>query len=331
MSNPERNSNPADLISRYLSGNASDAEVQTLEEWVLAAEENRAEFVAAKKAWVLTGMQGEQTKIDVEGIWQKTQQLLEGEAAVVPLKPKKPRRFWLGIAAGVLILLAVAVGLLWNLNDSGWEELIADQGTSTTELPDGTLIHLNQGSSMRYRIPANGEREVQLFGGALFDVKRAEERPFVIEAGPVRVEVLGTSFYVDARENEPEVQVIVESGKVSVSGGGEEAELQEDDQIVFDKATGALSSLDEADDNYRSLVNNELIFNKTPIEEAVFALNRHFGTNIAIAITDTSDCEIDATYEDQSLDAILLILESTLGIAVDRQNNQILLSGEGCR
>lgn len=331
MSNPERNSNLADLISRYLSGNASDAEVQTLEEWVLAAEENRAEFIAAKKAWVLAGMQREQTEVDVEGVWQKTQQLLGSEAEVVPLKPKKQRRFWLGIAAGVVILLAVAAGIIWNFNDSGWEEIIAEQGTRTTELPDGTLISLNQGARMRYRIPASGERAVQLFGGALFDVKRAVDQPFVIEAGPVRVEVLGTSFYVDARENEPEVQVIVESGRVSVSGGGEEAELLGDDQIAFDKGTGLLSPLDKADGNYRSLVSNELIFNQTPIDEAIFALNRHFGINISVAITDASDCEIDATYKDQPLDAILLILESTLGIEVLRQNNQIILSGDSCR
>lgn len=331
MSNPERNSNHADLISRYLSGNASDAEVQALEKWVLADKENKEVFVAAKKAWVLAGMQQEQTQVDVEGIWKKTQQMLEGEAEVVPLRPKRQRRFWLQIAAGVLILIAVAVGILLNINESEWEEIIAGQETNRTELPDGTLVSLNQGSRMRYRIPANGKRQVQLFGGALFDVKRAVERPFVIEAGPVQVEVLGTSFYVDARENAPEVQVIVESGKVSVSGGGKEAELQEEDQIAFNKATGDLSPLDEVDNNYRSLVSNALVFNETPIEEAVFALNRHFGANISIAITDLSDCEIDATYEDQALEAILVILERTLGIKVLRQDDQIVLSGAGCR
>ncbi len=331
MSDPERNSNYADLISRYLSGNASDAEVQTLEDWVLAAEENRAEFVAAKKAWVLAGMQREQTKVDVEGLWRKTQGLLQNEAEVVPLKPKRQRLFWLGLAAGVLILIAVAIGILWNINDSGWEEVIADQGTSSTALPDGTLISLNQGSSIRYRIPASGRRQVELFGGALFDVKRAVERPFVIEAGPVQVEVLGTSFYVDARENEPEVQVIVESGEVRVSGGEAEVELQANDQVAFNKATGDLSPLDETDDNYRSLVSNDLIFDNTPIDEAVFALNRHFGTKISIDIADTSNCEIGATFEDQPLNAILLILEGTLGIEVVRQDDQIILSGDGCR
>lgn len=331
MSNPERNSNYADLISKYLSGNASDAEVQTLEEWVLADAENKAAFVAAKKAWVLAGMKEETSQVNIEDIWQKTQQLLEQDAPVVPLKGRRQRRQWLWIAASLLILVDVGLGILWTSNRTGWEEVIASQGATTTELPDGTRISLNQGSSMRYRIPASGERQVQLFGGALFDVERAEERPFVIDAGPIQVEVLGTSFYVDARETEPAVQVIVESGEVRVSGGGQETDLQENDQIVFEKATGGLSPLDKADDNYRSLISNELTFTNTPIDDAVFALNRHFGTNISIAITDTSDCEIDATYTDQSLDAILLILESTLGIEVLRQNDQIVLSGESCR
>ncbi|MBX2870460.1 MAG: FecR domain-containing protein [Saprospiraceae bacterium] len=331
MSNPERNSNYADLISRYLSGEASDAEVQTLEDWVLADEENKASFVAAKKAWVLAGMRREQSKVDVEGVWQKTQQLLEKDAPVVPLQAKRPRRLWLGIAAGVLILVAVGLGILWNSGGSSWEEVIADQGTRTTELPDGTLISLNQGSRMRYRIPASGERRVQLFGGALFDVKRAVERPFIIEAGPVKVEVLGTSFYVDAREEEPEVQVIVESGEVKVSAADKEQNLRQNDQVAFNKGTAELITIEKVDENYRSLINNDLIFKGTPIDEAVFAMNRHFGTHISVAITDTSNCEIDATFEDQSLDAILLILESTFGIEVNRQGDQIILSGDSCR
>lgn len=331
MSNPERNSNYADLISKYLSGNASDAEVQTLEEWVLAEEENKATFVAARKAWVLAGMHQEQSEVDVEGIWQKTQQSIKEEVPVVSLKPKKQRRLWLGIAAGVLILIAVGLGIFWRAPNDGWQEVVAEQETKAMELPDGTLISLNQGSRMRYRIPTSGERQVELFGGALFDVKRAVDRPFVISAGPVEVEVLGTSFYVDARENEPEVQVIVESGEVRVSGVGESVDLQENEQIAFDKGNGVLRPLDKADNNYRSLVSNDLIFSNTPIDEAVFALNRHFGANISIAITDISDCEIDATYENQPLDAILLILESTLGIEVLRQNDRIILSGESCR
>lgn len=331
MSNPERNSSYAELISKYLSGNASDAEVQTLEEWVLTTDENKAEFVAAKKAWILAGMQQEQNRVDVEGVWQKTQQVIEQEAPVMPLKPKKQPRLWLGMAAGVLILIAVGLGIIWSGKTTGWQEVVAEQATKVTELPDGTIISLNQGSSMRYRIPASGERKVELSGGALFDVQRAEERPFVIEAGPVQVEVLGTSFYVDARENEPAVQVIVESGEVKVSAAGQEQNLREDDKVAFSKGTGELTTIETEDANYRSLITNELIFNNTPIEAAVFALNRHFGTNISIAITDSSDCEIDATYEDQPLDAILLILESTLGIEVIRQGDQIILSGDSCR
>lgn len=329
MSNPEKNSNHADLISRYLSGEASDAEVQQLETWVLAAAENKAIFVKAKKAWVLTGMERDRTKVDVEKAWKQTQLTLGNKGKVVPLRR---RRLWIAIAASVIILVVAGLGIIWNGSRSAWKEVVADQTALFASLPDGTGVNLSPGSRLQYKFgTTSAERRVVLRGGAFFDVESKKDRPFIIEADGVEVEVLGTSFYVDARSDEPEVQVMVESGQVRVRAAGQQEELEAEDKIVFRKATSELLPEKNEDQNFRSIVTNDLIFNNSPLAEVLFVLKRHFGVNIVANIADTSKCEIGATYEDQSLNAILLILETTWGIEVIRQDGQIQLRGAGCR
>lgn len=330
MSNPKQNSNYADLISRYLSGMASDAEVQRLEDWVLADEEHKATFLAAKKTWILAGMGQETSAIDVEKAWKHTQQLTQQTGKVAPMRGR--RRWWLSVAAGAAILIVAALGLIWNSRQQAWTEVVAQRTVMSVDLPDGTRVNLNRGSRLRYptKTPST-ERRVQLTGGAFFEVERNVDRPFIVEATPLEVEVLGTSFYVDARPTEPAAQVIVESGQVRVSAQGQQTELAASEKVIFTKSTGELSPAENTDQNYRSLITDALVFDNSSIQEVVFALKRHFGVEMTTEITDPTNCEITATYENKSLEAILLILESTLGIEVTRQDGQILLSAAGCR
>ena len=83
----------------------------------------------------------------------------------------------------------------------------------TTLLPDGTTVKLNSGSKIIIPSHFSGKkREVVLFGEAFFDVKRDEEKPFVIKTADLEVEVLGTSFDVKAYSDGTTQQVAVRSG-----------------------------------------------------------------------------------------------------------------------
>ena len=57
-----------------------------------------------------------------------------------------------------------------------------------------------------------------LEGEALFEVARNEARPFIVQSGKQRVEVLGTSFDVTAYEGEPGIYTTLLQGSVEVSG-----------------------------------------------------------------------------------------------------------------
>ncbi|RTZ80485.1 MAG: hypothetical protein DSY98_04325, partial [SAR324 cluster bacterium] len=67
-------------------------------------------------------------------------------------------------------------------------------------LSDGTRVHLNAGTMLRYpvRFVKGRDREVFMEGEALFDVSKDAKRPFVVHANQLGVRVLGTQFVVSS-------------------------------------------------------------------------------------------------------------------------------------
>lgn len=318
----------SDLMSRYLSGNTDAAEQAELEQWVLADPANKKQFIAFKKAWMLSGMQNQQ-EANVDAMWNSTARQLFPEANVRQLPARQSRSRWLKIAAAVVVLI-VSTALIYRHFQSP-PPFFAETTNVTMpyDLSDGTRVTLNKSSSLRFLAEnEEGEREVQLTGDAFFDVARDESAPFVIETQNVEVEVLGTSFYVDSRVSQSAIQVIVESGQVAVRAGDQEVILNRDEQAVYDKNTNHLIKQTNEDEHYLALKSGELVFEATPMETAVFALSRYFNTNIVIGEEALKACPLTSTFKNKSLSAVLRILESSFGIQSAQQGDDIVLTGK---
>ncbi len=84
-------------------------------------------------------------------------------------------------------------------------------------LPDGSIVHLNAGSSLSYpKQFSKAQRVVTLVGEGFFEVVKNPKQPFIVETGKVQTRVLGTSFNVRAYASEKVVQVAVVTGKVKM-------------------------------------------------------------------------------------------------------------------
>lgn len=340
MPDQDLHSDYPELMSSYLSGNATDAEVQQLEAWVLEDPEHRQQFMAFKKAWMLSGMVGDQNPVDVEAQWQVAAAQLFKESKAVKLKPRARSYRWLSIAAAATLVAAISIWAL--LQWSGERELYVattDQ-VQSVELPDGSMITLNRASSLRYTpVAANSEtaqaaqRQVILEGDAFFEVQRDPARPFIIRNNDLEIEVLGTSFYVDGRENQPELQVIVESGSVAVrTTPGDSLILTVGQKAIYEKAVDSLYRQPNEDPNFQSIKTKTITFDDSTLEEIAFALSRHYGVAIVYSgIEDSSNCILDGDYEDYSLEEILAFLRSTWGIEAVRNGDRVVLSGTVCQ
>ncbi|MFY0255349.1 FecR family protein [Chitinophaga sp. 30R24] len=86
-------------------------------------------------------------------------------------------------------------------------------------LPDGTRVWLNAASSLQYPIAFNGkERIVQLNGEAFFEVTKNVQQPFKVRIlQQLNIEVLGTSFNVNAYTNEKSSTTTLIDGAIAIS------------------------------------------------------------------------------------------------------------------
>lgn len=141
-----------------------------------------------------------------------------------PVK-RLPRRIT-GLVAAVAFLLLAAGGLIYYLNtpvtvNSGYGEIVE------VVLPDDSRVRLNANSRLRYSRRWNSaeSRIVSLEGEAFFEVKKDEvtQKKFIVNAGDLKVEVLGTEFNVNTRHpgtypgGNRTTKVFLESGSVRLT------------------------------------------------------------------------------------------------------------------
>ncbi|SHM03796.1 FecR family protein [Chitinophaga jiangningensis] len=100
-------------------------------------------------------------------------------------------------------------------------------------LPDGSTVTLNASSQIRFpaAFPKN-KREVEISGEAYFDIAKNADAPFIVSAGDVKVQVLGTSFNVKAYTDEANIATTLVSGAVRVSSPQKSIVLEPGQQSI---------------------------------------------------------------------------------------------------
>lgn len=102
-------------------------------------------------------------------------------------------------------------------------------------LPDGTLVFLNAGSSLRY--PSSfaklSKREVVLTGEGYFEVSKDRLHPFSVKTAKQQLEVLGTHFNVESYEEDRTRTTLVEGSVRVTESNGLTKELKPGQQSVL--------------------------------------------------------------------------------------------------
>jgi ferric-dicitrate binding protein FerR (iron transport regulator) len=85
-------------------------------------------------------------------------------------------------------------------------------------LPDGSKVWLNAASSIRFPVAFNTERQVNITGEVYFEIAADKTKPFKVTVdNKSTIEVLGTSFNINAYDNEPSLNTTLIEGSVRVT------------------------------------------------------------------------------------------------------------------
>ncbi|RXK87066.1 FecR family protein [Filimonas effusa] len=101
-------------------------------------------------------------------------------------------------------------------------------------LPDGTQVWLNSASTIRFPTAFSPkERRVSINGEAYFEVAPNAHSPFLIDiAGKAGIEVLGTSFNINAYDNGKALQATLVEGSIRIVAGQERAQSSQKGIII---------------------------------------------------------------------------------------------------
>lgn len=161
-------------------------------------------------------------------------------------------------------------------------------------LSDGTKVWLNAGSQLVYpAVFLKDTREVALVGEAFFDVVKNPQKPFIVKAADVSVQVLGTRFDISAYPEDKVIQTVLEEGKINLkySGGGifkrdYVVEMVPNQMVEFDKVSREANSSTVIVSKFVSWKDGMLEFEKVNLYKALKQVERFY--NIKILLEDQS-------------------------------------------
>lgn len=199
------------IIFLHLSGEANLEEIQELRRWLNSnpqnkeVYENMAMFWKNSKIELQAGGRDEAFSTLLERIKQNRSGNVKHIYPYPPFKTKNRGKNLRRIAAVIALLLVsvASIKVIENL------EAVEEQSTeiamvnkqnpigqkSMIKLPDGSTVWLNAESSISYpEYFDKDERRIKLKGEAFFDIRKDENRPFIVEVNNIDVSVLGTQF-----------------------------------------------------------------------------------------------------------------------------------------
>jgi|GEM_PF-420211 len=255
-------------------------------------------------------------------------------------KNKQLKRVWLKWAQlAASFLLPVFMILSFFLYDEN-KMLVSEQiqvataaGEKVTiSLPDGTVVMMNSSSTLSYQ--PNGfttkERVVNFKGEAFFQVKK-DKTPFKIYAKDLVVEVLGTTFNLDAREDTPTAALTLETGRVKFLAVniGKSVILQPNQRVVLNRMSGKMNIYKVHDtDTYTAWKKQEMVFRNTKFATLLQTIEQNYSVNFIMdQKSNIADSDLfNGTLSTSNLNEVMDVIEKVYHLRAEIVGDTIYLS-----
>jgi ferric-dicitrate binding protein FerR (iron transport regulator) len=301
----------------------NESDIEEVVSWIEASPAHKEEFETLKNLWAIKDFANYEAYVGSEQ-----------EKTVAPHRGGISLRIFFKYAA--VFVLAFLIGGLsiffWGHPDTGelaFNEIIVPDGESAEVfLSDKTHVWLNSGTRLVYPAKFDGEtRDVELTGEAYFEVAHDPETPFHVKTAQLKVEVLGTSFNVEAFEKTKDVNVTLVEGKVHLQNlaGQFLTELLPGENARFDIAQKRINISNVDTDFFTSWKDGSLLFKDKTLEEITRKFERWY--NVKVVFEDEAIKKIKYTgtiLKNKPIDQVFDILKYTAGIeySIEIRNNQ---------
>jgi len=217
-----------------------------------------------------------------------------------------------------------------------YNELTVPYGkTFELALSDGTDIHLNAGTSIKYPVQFIKGKERQVFiknGEVYFDVAKDEEHPFVVNVEALNVRVLGTKFNVSFYPEDESVNTVLVEGSVGLYEDGnvfnkQESAILEPGYKAAWNVTNKKMVFHQVDtDVYTGWIEGKIIFKDTPFKNIRKKLERHYNVSIKNYDKKLDENTYSAVFDVESIEKVLETLNESYPIKYTIIKNEIIIN-----
>jgi ferric-dicitrate binding protein FerR (iron transport regulator) len=314
-------------LAKYLANESTPEEERELEHHIQTEKESEEEFLNARRTW---------NEADYALLYQSIDSNKAFESIKAQMQPAKPvkepgkHHLWMGVAASLAVIIMSWATWNWFSHTENnllkKELIVAKNQIHSLTLQDGTMVDINGGSQFRFPEVFEGNtRQVTLRGEAFFNVASNKAKPFMIDAGPIKVKVVGTQFNVKAFDQKS-IEVTVKEGIVEVSSSTEKVVLLKGYKALFDRQSGQLVKSLNNNPNFNAWKTRHLVFRETNLEEVAALLSDVYKIEVVIDEQIIKTHKLSASFVDQPIDYVLDVISRTFHLKYQYQNGEYHLS-----
>lgn len=309
-----------EILPRYCSGEATIEECRMVEEWIGQSDEN---YRIVKQMYTIDQVMGTvqmESKVDME----------KALASVSRKMSKVPSHVtwftWVQRAAAILFIPLLIAFAIQHFTPSPTEvaqmiEVKTNPGmTTTVDLPDGTKVYLNSESSLTYpSFFSKDKRDVKLTGEAFFEVQKDPEHRFIV-SGPhhTQIEVLGTSFNVEAFERDSFISTTLVEGKVRFAYQKNQQpatmDMKPGQKLMYDTTSSQVRLVQTSGETETAWKDGKIVFRATPLPEALRMLEKRFNVTFVLSNNRLRGEAFNGSFTNQRLERILEIFKISSNI-----------------
>lgn len=249
--------------------------------------------------------------------------------------PRKRIVRWSRIVAAVAVI-AVCCVTVWNLSlmsrlqdkDSAFLAEVPAGDKAQLTLPDKSTVLLNSESSLSY-VYKDGKRIALLNGEAYFHVSKDKEHPFVVQAGSLNIEVLGTSFNVSSYKENDFVETSLIEGSVRLFDSRSPSEsfiLKPSQKAVYSKDNGKISFHDTDNVRETAWTENRLMFESEKLGSVFHKIERWYGVKIRLCCPEITNDPISGSFKNEQLPYVMEALKFQYGFDYEITGNTVTIN-----
>ena len=205
--------------------------------------------------------------------------------------------------------------------------------TFNLQLSDGTLAHLNAGSSLKYPVKFLKGRKRQIFisGEIYLNVAKDSLRPFIANTNNLNVRVLGTQFNISAYPEDMTTDVVLVEGSVSLYSETDGFDTEKNTVLKpgfkgsYDRERNEFTTNRVSTEIYTSWMNGKLIFRNMTFENILKKLERHYNVTIKDENTELSKKKFNANFGSETIQNVLKELKINYGIDYEFTDDHTIL------